>query len=148
MQVTLAMPDWQFIEEAGHKTLRRIELANGLFSSAIVGILSDKAICADETGNAGSGGVGIGNVLRDGIRHEEGQPLRKALVHLQLHGVICGVASAIGGKRVIFLVKVAVLRKRSKYLVDVPSEARVGQLEFVVRSALKVFKNGSNEGFV
>ncbi len=108
------MPDRQLIEEAGHKTLRRIELANGFFSSAIVGILADKAICADETRNAGSRGVGVGNVLRDGIGHEEGQPLRKALVHLQLHGVIGGVAGAIRGERVIFLVKIAVLRKRSK----------------------------------
>src|SRR6266852_2112969 len=124
------MPDWQFIEEAGHKTLRRIELANGFFSSAIVGILADKAIRANETGNAGSGGVGIGEVLRNGIRHEKAQPLRKALVHLQLHGVISGVASAIRGERVIFLVKVAVLREGSKDLVDgcTKWEISIGQL--------------------
>ncbi len=123
------MPDWQLIEEADHKTLRCIELAYRFFGSTIIRILADKAVGADETGNAGSRRVGIGKVLRDGIRHEEAQPLCKALVHLQLHGVISGVTGAIRGKRIIFLVKVAVLRKWTKDLVDVSIEARVRQLD-------------------
>src|SRR5712691_7084926 len=123
------MPDWQLIEEAGHKTLRRIELAYRFFGSTIIRILADKAVGADETGNAGSRGVGIGKVLRNGIRHEEAQPLRKALVHAYLQSVVSGVAGAIRGKRVIFLVEVAVLRERSEDLVDVciKWEISVGQ---------------------
>ena len=123
------MPNWQLIEEAGHETLRCIELAYRFLGSTIIRILADKTVGADETGNTWSRGVSISKVLRDGIRHEEAQPLRKAFVHLQLHGVIRGVAGAIRGERVIFLVKVAVLRKRSKDLADVPSEARVRQLD-------------------
>src|SRR6266481_7004661 len=123
------MPDRQLIEEADHKTLRCIELAYRFFGATIIRILADPAVGSGETGNGRSRGVGIGKVLRNGIRHEQAQPLRKALVHLQLHGVISGVAGAIRGERVIFLVKVAVLRKRTKDLVDVPVEARVRQLD-------------------
>ena len=43
--------------------------------------------------------------------------------------MVCGVATPIGSERVIFLVEVTVLRERSKDLADVPSEARVRQLD-------------------
>src|SRR5229473_1630996 len=124
------MPDGQLIEEADHKTLRCIELAYRFLGSTIIRILADKTVGADETGNARSRGVSISKVLRDGVRHEEAHPLRKAFVHLQLHGVISGVAGAIRGERVIFLVKVAVLREGSKDLVDgcTKWEISIGQL--------------------
>src|SRR5947209_18069493 len=75
------MPNWQLIEEAGHETLRCIELAYRFLGSTIIRILADKTVGADETGNTWSRGVSISKVLRDGIRHEEAQPLRKAFVH-------------------------------------------------------------------
>src|SRR6266852_8229893 len=121
------MPDWQLIEEADHKTLRCIELTYRFFGSTIIRILADKAVGADETGNAGSRGVGIGKVFRDGIRHQEAQPLSKALVRAYLQSVVGGVASAIWSEGVIFLIKVAILGKRPKGLVDVSGKGGVRQ---------------------
>ena len=122
------MPNWQLVEEAHHKTLRCIELADCFFGSAIIRILADEAVGADESGNARSCGVGVGKVLRNGIRHEEAQPLGKALVHAYLQSVVGGVASAIWSEGVVFLVEVKVLREGSQKLVDVSGEAGVGQL--------------------
>ena len=122
------MPDRQLIEEAGHKTLGCIELADCFFGSAIIRILADKAVCAGEAGDAGSCGVGVRNVLRHGIRYEEAQPLGKALLYSHLHRVISGVAGAIRRKGIIFLFDLTVLREGSQELVNVSREAGVGQL--------------------
>src|SRR5713226_2674424 len=129
IQVALAMPNWQLVEEARHEASGRIELADRFFGSTIKRILADEAVGADESGNARSCGVGIRKVLRHGIGNEEAQPLGKALVHAYLQSMVGGVATPIGSERVIFLVEVTVLREGSQKLVDVSGEAGIRQLD-------------------
>ena len=55
--------------------------------------------------------------------------MRKALVQLQLHGVIRRVAGAVRREGIIFLVKVAILRKWPQKLIDVSTERRIRQFD-------------------
>src|SRR5437879_5260562 len=123
------MANGEFIKEASHESLRGIELADRFFGSAIEGILADKAVCANETGHAGTRRVGVREVLRYGVGNQEAQSPGKAFLQPQLHRVIRGVARAIRSEGVIFLFKVAVLREGSKGLVDLPRKGGIGQFD-------------------
>src|SRR5260370_39434410 len=106
----LSTPERQFVEKACHQALRGIQLADSLLCPPIVGILANEAVCADETGNTGSGRVRVSNVLRDCVGHQETQSLRKAFFQSKLHRVIRGVARAVRSERVIFLIELTLLR--------------------------------------
>src|SRR6185312_7623676 len=57
------------------------------------------------------------------------QSLRNAFVQPQLHCMIGGVAGAVRTERVVLLIEIAVLRKRSNSLIDKSREGRIGQLD-------------------
>src|SRR5256884_5490015 len=112
IHIAFAVPDGEFIEEASHQCLRSIELANRFFRSATQGVLPDKAVRADETGDSWTRRVRVREVLRYGVGDQETQTLGKAFLQPQLHRVIRGVACPIWSERVIFLIEVTVLGER------------------------------------